>query len=436
MAALSEDNQGSAVVGQQRSAKGRAPRIVIVGGGFGGLACASKLGGAPIDVTLIDRRNHNLFQPLLYQIATAILSPADISEPLRRTLGRTDNVEVVLAEVIDIDAQRKAVITRDGAPIEYDTLVIASGSVDNYLGHDEWKMHAPGLKTNRDARKVRETLLLAFERAELALDPQERKKLLTFVVVGGGPTGVELAGAIAELGSFLIRRDFRNISLNELNIILVEAGSGILSGFDKKLADYALKRLAARGVDVRLNTPVEAISEGDVTAGGRSIPAGCIIWGAGVRATPVAEWLGVKPARGGRVPVESDLRARGFDDIYVMGDAALVEDEDGNPLPALAQVAKQQGKYLGRKLRAEAEGKSRNAAFRFRNRGITAVVGRNDAVFQSGRLMLTGRPAWWLWAIVHVYLLVNFEKRLLVSVQWMWTFLTGQRNARIIDDSD
>ncbi|PRX10074.1 UNVERIFIED_ORG: NADH dehydrogenase [Martelella mediterranea] len=435
MTAISEDTSIAA------SAESEGPespqvgkhRIAIVGGGFGGLACASKLGGAPVDVTLIDKRNHNLFQPLLYQIATAILSPADISEPLRRTLGKKRNIDVVMAEVVGIDADRKAVLTRDGAPVEYDTLVIATGSVDNYLGHDEWKPHAPGLKTNRDARQVRETLLLAFERAELTLDPDERHKLLTFVIVGGGPTGVELAGAIAELGVFLLRRDFRNIAPEELNIILLEAAPGILSGFDEKLSQYALRRLEARGVDVRVNTPVEAIAAEEVTAGGEKIPTACVIWGAGVRATPVAAWLGVEPQRGGRVAVAPDLSAIGFEDIYVLGDAAAVQGE-GGPFPALAQVAKQQGQYLGRKLRLSAEGKNDNSPFRFRNRGITAVIGRNAAVFQSGRFKLTGRLAWWLWAIVHVYLLVNFEKRLLVSVQWIWTFLTGQRNARLIDD--
>ncbi|MGV0876433.1 NAD(P)/FAD-dependent oxidoreductase [Martelella sp. FLE1502] len=424
---------GRATKSEADAAARRPNRIVIVGGGFGGLACASKLGGALVDVTLIDKRNHNLFQPLLYQIATAILSPADISEPLRRTLGKERNVDVVMAEVVGIDAKRKAVLTRDGAPVEYDTLVIATGSVDNYLGHDEWKQHAPGLKTNRDARQVRETLLLAFERAELTLEPEERQKLLTFVIVGGGPTGVELAGAIAELGVFLLRRDFRNIAPEELNIILLEAGPGILSGFDEKLSRYALRRLEARGVDVRVNTPVEAIAAEEVTAGGETIPTGCVIWGAGVRATPVAEWLGVEPQSGGRVPVAADLSAIGFEDIYILGDAASVQAE-GGPFPALAQVAKQQGKYLGRKLRRKTEDRDDDTPFRFRNRGITAVIGRNAAVFQSGRFKLTGRLAWWLWALIHVYLLVNFEKRLLVSVQWIWTFLTGQRNARLIDD--
>jgi NADH:ubiquinone reductase (H+-translocating) len=413
---------------------GRRPRIVIVGGGFGGLACAAALGGAPIDVTLIDRRNHNLFQPLLYQVATAILSPANISEPLRRSLGRHVNVSVIMAEMTGIDAVRKAVVLEGSEPVEYDQLVIATGSVDNYFGHDKWAEHAPGLKTNRQARAIREKLLFAFERAEVLLDPDERQAYLTCVVVGGGPTGVELAGAIAELGRFLIERDFKNLSADDLHIVLVEAGPRLLSGFDEKLSDYTLSRLQKTGVDVRLNTAVEAIGDRVVVAGGEEIECRCAIWGAGVKASPVASWLGIEPGRGGRIPVNPDLSLPGFEDIYLIGDVALSNDSSGKPLPALAQVAKQQGHYLGKALRAKAEGRSDAGPFRFHNRGITAVIGRNAAVFQFRRLKLTGRAAWFLWALVHVYLLVNFEKRLIVSVQWLWTFLTRQRNARLIDD--
>ncbi|MCO6187834.1 NAD(P)/FAD-dependent oxidoreductase [Rhizobium sp. L1K21] len=413
----------------------RPRRIVIVGGGFGGLACASALGGAKVNVTMVDRRNHNLFQPLLYQVATAILSPASISEPLRRTLGRHNNIHVVMAEVTGIDTVRKAVIAEDGAPIEYDTLVIATGSKDNYFGNDTWREFAPGLKSNRDARLIRERLLTLFERAELAENPEERRACLTSVIIGGGPTGVELAGAIAELGRFLIPRDFKNISIDELRIVLLEAAPGILSGFDKSLSDYAQKTLEKKGVEVRVNTPVEAIEDGGVTAGGERFETCCTIWGAGVKATPVAEWLGLEAGRGGRVPVEGDLSVKGLSDIYIVGDAALALDENGKPFPALAQVAKQQGRYLGKKLRAERHSRSRSdEPFRFKNRGITAVIGRNAAIFEAGRLKLTGRTAWFLWAIVHVLLLVNFEKRFLVSTQWMWTFFTKQRNARLIDE--
>lgn len=412
----------------------KRPRVLIIGGGFGGLACASALGGANADVTLVDRRNHNLFQPLLYQVATAILSPADISEPIRRTLSRYSNIEVVLAEVKDVDPQRKAVITQGGGPIEYDVLVIATGSVYNYFGHEDWQAFAPGLKTNREAREIRERLLLAFERAEIALDPEERRKNLTCVVIGGGPTGVEMAGAIAELGSFLIERDFRRLSREDFRIVLLEAGPQVLSGFDDGLAAYAHDRLIEIGVDLRTGTPVEEVEPESVVAGGERIDASTIIWGAGIRASPVAKWLSVEPGPSGRVPVSTDLSVPGLSDVFIIGDAAAATDEAGKVLPALAQVAKQQGIYLGKALRARFEGRADQAGFTYRSRGITAVIGRNAAVFQSGSFKLKGRTAWFLWALIHVYLLVNFEKRLLVSVQWMWTYLTKQRNARLIDD--
>jgi NADH dehydrogenase len=411
------------------------PRVVIVGGGFGGLACASVLGGADIDVVLIDRRNHNLFQPLLYQVATAILSPADISEPLRRTLARHKNVSVVLAEVTGVDSTLKRVLLTAGAdPVAYDVLVLATGSVYNYFGHDDWKDLAPGLKTNREARCIRERLLMAFERAEIAADPADRRRNLTAVVIGGGPTGVEMAGAMAELGKFLMERDFRHLAPEDFRIILLEASPGILAGFDEHLARYALERLKTIGVQVRTGSPVEGMADGVVTVGGEDIEAETIVWGAGVRSSPVAAWLGLKPGPSGRLPVRADLSVEGLADIYVIGDASAAIDHEGKVLPALAQVAKQQGIYLGGALRARFAGRDDILPFRFRNRGTTAVIGRNAAIFQSGRVKLKGRIAWFLWAVIHVYLLVNFEKRLLVSVQWLWTYLTRQRNARLIDD--
>lgn len=407
-------------------------RIVILGGGFGGLGCARALGGSDADVVLIDRRNHNLFQPLLYQVATATLSPADISEPIRRALGRFSNIDVILAEVTDIDTERQAVIVDHGVPVEYDRLVIATGSVYNYFGNDDWRALAPGLKSNREARVIRERLLLTFERAELAIDPQERRALLTNVIIGGGPTGVEMAGAIAELGHFLIPRDFRNLAASEFRVILLEAAPQILAGFDPKLVDYVRERLAEIGVDVRTGTPVTGLSAGEVRTDRETIPTGCIVWGAGVAASPVAKWLGIEPGKGGRVPVEPDLQVRGLPGVYVIGDAALALDHKGDPLPALAQVAKQQGRYLGRILRHDRSGAA--PPFRFHNRGMTAVIGRNAAIFESGRWKLKGRLAWFLWALVHVYLLVNFEKRMLVSIQWIWLYLTRQRDARLIDE--
>lgn len=413
--------------------RGSRRRVVIVGGGFGGLACARALGGSDVDVVMIDRRNHNLFQPLLYQVATAALSPANISEPIRRTLARYPNIRVILAEVEGVDTQRKQILLSQGGALGYDQLVIATGSIYNYFGNDEWRQMAPGLKSNREARLIRQRLLLGFEKAETADDVATRQALLTNVVVGGGPTGVEMAGAMAELGHFLIARDFRNLSPADFRVILLEAAPDILTGFDRELVNYVRRRLQKIGVEVRTNCPVLSMKEGAVTTKTETIRVGCVVWGAGVKASPVAAWLGVEPGPGGRVPVEADLRARNFPDIYVIGDAALLIDDSGQALPALAQVAKQQGRHLGRALRSPPALENAEP-FRFRNRGATAVIGRNAAIFESGRWKLKGYPAWLLWALVHVYLLINFEKRLLVSVQWVWLYLTRQRGARIIDE--
>ncbi|OLP62408.1 pyridine nucleotide-disulfide oxidoreductase [Xaviernesmea oryzae] len=408
--------------------------MVIVGGGFGGLACAQALGNGEAEVTVIDRRNHNLFQPLLYQVATAALSPADIAEPIRRTLGRFENIRVMLAEVTGIDTLRRLVKTEEGISVPYDTLVIAIGSVYNYFGHDEWRDLAPGLKTIHEARQIRQRLLTAFERAELAEDPEEKKALLTCVVIGGGPTGVEMAGAIAELGRFMITHDFRALASDHFSVILVEAGPRILAQFPEKLTDYARQTLEKAGVTVRTGEAIEAIAADHVVIAGRTLRTGCVVWGAGVKASPAARWLGVEPGPGGRLPVEANLAVKGVDHVYALGDTALGQGEDGKALPALAQVAKQQGHHLGRELRRIGRGPDQVRAFHFHNRGNTAVIGRNSAIFDFGRWTLKGRLAWFLWALVHVYLLVNFEKKLLVSIQWLWRYLTRQRGARIIDE--
>jgi NADH dehydrogenase len=420
-----------------RSSQSRATpaRVVIVGAGFAGLACARELGNSDVEVMVVDRRNHNLFQPLLYQVATAALSPADISEPIRRTLGRYRNIKVVLAEVAGVDAVAKTVRFENGGSLTYDHLVIATGSDYNYFGHDEWRAWAPGLKTIHEARLIRQRLLLAFERAELSQDPQEKKALLTSIVIGGGPTGVEMAGAIAELGHFMITRDFRDLSPADFRVILIEAAPRILGAFPEELAGYAERTLAKAGVQVLTNTPVDKITKDEVVAGANTFRTGCIVWGAGVKASPAAGWLGIEGKAGGRIPVEPDLSVTGFPAIHAIGDTALGLGEDGKPLPALAQVAKQQGQYLGRSLRGRILENRQPEAFRFNNRGNTAVIGRNAAIFDFGRWQLKGRLAWLLWAIVHVYLLVNFEKRLLVSIQWIWRYVTRQRGARLIDEN-
>jgi NADH dehydrogenase len=408
--------------------------VVIIGAGFGGLACARALGNSDIDVTVIDRRNHNLFQPLLYQVATAALSPADVSEPIRRTLARYRNTRVLMAEVGGVDVEANDVLLTDGTRIAYDRLVVATGSEYNYFGHDDWHRHAPGLKSVHEARQIRHKLLLAFERAERSTDDQEKRRLLTSVIVGSGPTGVEMAGAISELGAFMIARDFRRLAREQFRVLLVEAGPRILAGFPTELSEYAADYLTRIGVEIRLHARVEDIQADRILVAGEWLPAGCIVWGAGVKASPAAHWLGIEPGPAGRVPVASNLSVLGRPDVYALGDTALAIGADDKPLPALAQVAKQQGTYLGQAISAELLKGISPRPFTFHNRGNTAVVGRNAAIFDFGKWQLKGRLAWYLWAIVHVWLLVNFEKRLLVSVQWIWRYATRQRGARLIDE--
>lgn len=413
---------------------GVRPRVVIIGAGFGGLACAQELGGSAVDVTVVDRRNHNLFQPLLYQVATAALSPADIAEPIRKTLGRHRNIRVLLGEVTAVDIVNYAVKIGDGQLLPFDYLVLATGSEYNYFGHDDWQQWAPGLKTIHEARIVRQRLLLAFEQAEAAKEDTEKAEYLTSVIVGGGPTGVEMAGAISELGRYMIARDFRALKPNHLRVILVEAGDRLLGAFPQDLSDYATAYLRKIGVEIRLRQRVTAISNGSVTINDEVIRTGCIIWGAGVKPSPAAQWIGRAEA-GGRIPVDECLSVEGLPGVFAIGDTAHAIGMDGEPLPALAQVAKQQGIYLGRSIREGMLSGSSPQPFVFHNRGNTAVIGRNAAVFDFGRWRMKGRLAWLLWAFVHVYLLVNFEKRLLVSIQWLWRYFTRQRGARIIDET-
>jgi len=407
-------------------------RAVIVGAGFGGIEVARALGRANISVTLIDRQNHHLFQPLLYQVATAALSPADIAEPIRKVLRGHPSVEVMLAEVTGIDTAARTVTLNHDESIAYDILVLATGATHGYFGHDEWERFAPGLKTIEDARRIRSHLLLAFEQAEMSRDPAEQKRLMTIAVIGGGPTGVELAGSIAELARYTLSKDFHRIRAETATVLLLEAGPRLLTAFPEDLADYAMRKLAELGVTVRTSCPVEGISEHTVLAAGEEIGVGFAIWAAGVMASPLGRFLGVDLDRAGRVRVNADLSVIGTENIYVLGDLALAMDEHGKPLPGLAQVAKQQGVYLGNALVRKIEHGETPKPFIFHNRGNTAIIGRHAAVFDFGWAQMKGWLAWGLWALIHVYLLVGFQHRLMVAIQWLWRYVTYERGSRLI----
>lgn len=409
------------------------PRIVIIGAGFAGLACAKALGGAEAHVTIIDRQNYHLFVPLLYQVATAALSPADVAEPVRRILRKHKNIHVMLGTVAHIDRGLRTVALADGQRVPFDILVVAPGSSFNYFGHSEWEQHAPGVKSVHDARMLRSRLLSAFELAEQEPDLQRQQDLMTTVVVGGGPTGVEMAGAIAELARCTLVRDFRRIDPATARILLVEAGPDILGAFPQKLRQYAGMRLQRLGVEVKCNSAVESIESGCVRVAGETIAAGTVVWGAGVKAAQVGKWLGQPTDRMGRVEVGSDLAVPGLKNIYVLGDSAsFVNPSTGKPLPGLAQVAQQQGRHLGRALKRHLRDGTPLPAFSFHDRGNTAIIGRNAAIFDFGKWQLKGFPAWLLWALVHVYLLVGFERRTLVSLQWLWRYITFESGARLI----
>jgi NADH dehydrogenase len=408
------------------------PHVVIVGAGFGGLTCAKGLGNAPVKVTIIDRHNYHLFVQLLYQVATAALSPADIAQPIRRIFRRQKNIEVVLGEVTGVDAGGKRVQLASGRTVGYDTLVIATGSSYSYFGHDEWAKLAPGPKTVDDALAIRSRLLMSFEQAEISTDPEEQAALLTTVIVGGGPTGVEMAGSIAELARYSLARDFRHIDPRKATILLVEAGPRILPAFPESLADHAVKVLTKLGVTVKTGEAVTGMEPGVVYIGGKPVRAGTVIWGAGVQASPVAKWLGLPADRTGRVTVNPDLSVPGRDGIYLVGDSAAFIGKDGHPLPALAQVAHQQGTHLGKALRANLTQGTPMPPFRFHNRGNTAVIGRNSAVFDFGWWRVKGFIGWLLWGVYHIYLLTGFDRRVVVVAEWFWAYLTFQQGARLI----
>lgn len=408
------------------------PHVVIIGAGFAGVQVARGLGAARANVTLVDRQNYHLFQPLLYQVATAALSPADIAEPVRRMLRRFPTVEILLGEVTAIDVVSRHVTLLDRRTLSYDYLVLAAGATHTYFGHHDWAASASSLKSIADARRIRSHLLLSFEQAEMSDDPVERKRLMTFVVIGGGPTGVELGGAIAELARYTLKKDFHHIDSRSSTVLLLEAGTRILPSFPDSLARYAQRKLERLGVTVRTNCMVEEISNSEIVAGGDTIPVGLAIWAAGVKASPLGTLLGVPTDKSGRVRVNRDLSVPELPNVYALGDVALVADSNDKPLPGLAQVAKQQGHYLGRALAKRLSGVKEMRVFEFHNRGNAAMIGRQSAIFDFGWWRLRGLLAWLLWALVHIYLLAGFQHRLLVAVQWLWRYLTYDHGARLI----
>jgi len=407
-------------------------RVVIIGAGFGGLEAARRLGNQPVDVTVIDRSNHHVFQPLLYQVAGAALDISQIAWPIRHVLHRFKNITTLMAEVDGIDAAGKTVRLTDGSRIPYDTLVIATGSTHAYFGHDEWAQFAPGLKTLGDALSIRQHLLSVFEQAERERDPAKRQKLQTFVVIGAGATGVELACTIAELAREEMPGDFRQLDTRKARVIVVEAASRVLSNFPDTLSDYVLRTMQQLGVEVMLNCPVTECHADGVVCKEKRIDAGAVFWAAGVRASPAAQWLNVPADRAGRVKVERDLTVAAHPDIFVIGDTALVEQENGKPVPGLAPAAKQQGQYAAEVIKARLHKRPVPGPFHYRNYGNLSTIGKHTAVVDFGKVKLRGRSAWVVWALAHIYFLIGVRNRLMVALNWLWLYMKGERAARII----
>ena len=411
------------------------PRVLIIGGGFGGLAVAKALRKTPAQIVLIDRNNHHVFQPLLYQVATSVLTPGQIAAPIRAILRKQSNATVILGEVVGIDKDRRCVIVnsadREKVPVPYDYLVLATGVSQSYFGHDEFARFAPGLKTLADAVAIRNKILQAFEQAEAEEDPSRHKDLLTFVLVGAGPTGVEMASAIAVLVRSTLRSDFRRIDPTTARIVLVDRGDRVLGTFSEHLSNKSKARLETLGVEVHLESGVDTVDQDGVVIGGQRITSKTVIWTAGVTPSPAAKWLGVSADRAGRAHVGDDLSVPNLSAVFVIGDTAARE-QDGKPLPGVAQVAMQQGKYVGKLIHRRITGKSPPGPFRYFDKGNMAVVGKGFAILQSGRLQMSGFVAWLAWAFIHIRYLAQRNLRASVLLQWMWTYLTGARGSRLI----
>ncbi|CDH44700.1 FAD-dependent oxidoreductase [Candidatus Contendibacter odensensis] len=409
-----------------------APHVVIVGAGFGGLKAAHGLRQAACRITVIDKRNYHLFQPLLYQVATASLSPADIATPIRAMFRDQHNIRVVLGEVMDVDTAVRQVILNDGSRISYDYLVLATGARHSYFGRDDWEPYAPGLKQIEDATAIRRRLLLAFEQAENCADPEERQKLLTFVIVGGGPTGVELAGAIAELSQHGLAGEFRDIDPTQARVLLVQSAPRLLPTFPETLSAVAAQSLQALGVEVLTKSRVEQIDDDGVRVSGQRIGSRTVFWAAGVMASSAAQWIKGEADSAGRLKVGADLSAAGLPNVFAVGDTALSAAWNGQPTPGLAPAAKQQGAYVAHVIKARLEGQPELPPFRYRHMGNLATIGRQSAVVDFGPIRLSGALAWWLWGVAHLLFLVDTRKRLSVAIEWFWAYLTFKRGTRLI----
>ncbi|MCA1734120.1 MAG: NAD(P)/FAD-dependent oxidoreductase [Acidobacteria bacterium] len=407
------------------------PHVVILGGGFGGLYAALELADAPVRVTVVDRRNHHLFQPLLYQVASAALNPSDIASPIRSILGRQKNTSVVLGEAVSIDPRSRIVRFRRGTEMAFDYLIVATGATHSYFGNEEWEKWAPGLKTIEDALEIRRRVLLAFEAAEREEDPEKRRQWLSFVVVGGGPTGVELAGAFAEIAFHTMRRDFRRIDPSQAKITLIEGLPRVLPSYPEDLSRKAKKQLEKLGVEVRTGELVSAVDAEGVTVGEDRYQARTVVWAAGVQASPLARCLGVELDKAGRVLVEKDLSVPGWPEIFIAGDLAASKQEDGSIVPGVAPAAIQMGRHAAVSIVREVGGKDR-PSFRYRDKGSLATIGRAAAVADFGRLHMGGWIAWVAWLVIHVFFLIGFRNRLFVISQWAWAYLTRKRGARLI----
>ncbi len=408
------------------------PHVVVVGAGFGGIKVAHGLRLAACRVTVIDKRNYHLFQPLLYQVATASLSPADVATPIRALFRDQHNVRVLLGEVTDVDATARQVVLSDGTHIGYDYLVLATGARHSYFGRDDWEPYAPGLKRIDDATAIRRRLLLAFEQAENCTDPEERQRLLTFIIVGGGPTGVELAGAIAELAQHGLTGEFRNIDPAQARVLLVQSAPRLLPSFPESLSDVSAQSLRALGVEVLTKSRVEKVDAEGALVSGQRIGSRTVFWAAGVMASPAAQWLKTDADSAGRLKVGPDLSVPGLPNVFAVGDTALSEAWDGKPVPGLAPAAKQQGVYVAGAIKARLEGRTGLPPFRYRHLGNLATIGRQAAVVDFGWFKLSGALAWWLWGVAHMFFLVDPRKRLSVAIEWFWAYLTYKRGTRLI----